>query len=311
MLRTLNIVFSEERGRQRRATAAVAAANRDGDIETIPGPATDAEMVRRLQMKYAELTLLDEEHEERISQVALQAQDALAGEGPAQDQVQLLSEQRNEARESEPEPMDSEQAISTPDTNTPLRFATIQPSSSTQTSGFISMSGGTTGSGLSFAERAKAGARTIAQDQDQERQNAVLAESGDEGDGDYTGIDSGRIANIDATNTMDVTVARTGIEVADDVSMHALSNTDHDLELEEEHHEPSDKKKTPKREHNAGHNRERERRGKRPAHLVVSTEHEHGYEHGQHFQHLYEPEAEYEQGDDDAIEAEMDFEASS
>ncbi len=244
MLRTLTMILAEEKKRQRRVAALAAAA---GDVNIEIREATTDELVGRLEKRYAELTVLEErEKTGEEGQSREGEQEHGAAEVEAQDQ---LGVQATEMREAGVKPGER---IYGPSIKVPVSMPAAQTPSSIST--FISMSGTTPssrpGSGLSFAERAKA------RDKKQARKKARL--TGPEGEAEACG--GGAIVSLDemipGTGAGSATATGGGLSKQD---LPDRMITSHEILTD------SQKRK-----------RHRERRGKKAARIEPLDEHQDG-----------------------------------
>jgi hypothetical protein len=170
MIRTHTIVMAEERRRQRRLAIAAAA---DENVDLTP--VTDDELIERLRIKYDELLLLEEDDdgegvgEEVAEQVLSQQGEGRLELGEAQGQEQSQLQMQDEILGA----IHAQPTIYGPDAEvTPLPEPTVLPPS-IEVSTSMPVSG--PGSGLNFAERARARGLMIGSDE-KARKRAKLTE---------------------------------------------------------------------------------------------------------------------------------------
>jgi hypothetical protein len=293
MLRSMNMIFKEERKRQRRIVdAAIANFGADVDVDMELRPANSREMIARMERRYAELTLAEEgERDRRRGQES-------GGEGEAGQEEREMERQEQahapvlgpphpimQSETHQPQHTRPGERIYGPDIRVPV--------TANSTSTFISMSGTAPtgmGPGLSFAERARARARDMEEDNARKRAKLMgpdLGAGDGDGDGDRDGdgdedarfgVSGGGFAGVgevmsETTDLRGIGLgpgARARDGVAADVAMYdvpdqrgerySYDNEDGDDQDHDHDHDLTDGEKRKRKR-----DRERERKGKRKA----------------------------------------------
>jgi hypothetical protein len=295
----MNMIFKEERKRQRRIVdAAIANFGADIDVDMELRPATSREMIGRMERRYAELTLAEEgERDQRRSQEL--GWEGEAGQGEMEMEMELQRQEQAPASAPAPPQQMMQTETQQPPHTRPgeriygpdIRVPVIPNSTST----FISMSGAAppgmasgSGSGLSFAERARARARTRETEEDNARKRARLtgpdlgsgdgAGDGDgDGDGDVRfGVSGGGFAGVEDVMP-GITEserfgrgarARDGHGGAADAAMYDVPDQrreSYGYDDDNDHDHDHDMTDRERRKRKRDRERERERRGKRTA----------------------------------------------